>query len=179
LHFAPFFDRQVSQLSSPVRTFWIFRLSLRALLWTAIAQRLLDIIENHPAHLYVLANAEIGASKGLITRLLRIDIDYSKPLAHGHPINNVELPAGIEPIPEAGGAAETFPQDIYTEFNNDIVEPRRPGFWELLNAQKKRTQIHSTQRMISILKKTKHPKTADEKYSYLDRLCGRSRQQCP
>lgn len=110
---------------------------LRALLWTAISQRLLDVIDNHPPHLHVLANAEIGASKGLTTRLLRIDVDYSKPLAHGHPIIASELPAGIEPTPEAGGAAETFPQDVYIEFNNDIDEPRSPGYWEYLNARKK------------------------------------------
>ena len=110
---------------------------LRALLWTAIVDQLLDVIDKRPSHLYVRANDEIGASKGQTTRFLRIDVDYSKPLAHGHPILASELPAGIKLISETEGGPETFHEDVYLEFNNDIDEPRNPGYWELLSAEKK------------------------------------------
>jgi len=52
-----------------------------------------DIVDNRPAHLYLIAESDIGASNGKSTPYLRLDFDYSTAEVHGHPIGQSEKPA--------------------------------------------------------------------------------------
>jgi hypothetical protein len=85
----------------------------------SIEQRLISVIENRPAHLYLEHGIDVGASKGKPTNLIRFDIDYDTPLAHGHPILAKELPPGADVITDVRYA---FSDDEYYDFDHDIDE---------------------------------------------------------
>jgi hypothetical protein len=95
------------------------RTELDRCLWWSIEQRLVEVIENRPAHLYFQHVDDVGASKGEMTKLIRFDIDYNTPIAHGHPILAKELPSHADVITEPRYA---FPADVYDDFDHDIDE---------------------------------------------------------
>lgn len=98
-------------------------------LWEAIGDDLLNVVENRPAHLFVESKCELGACGGKPCNVMRLDIDYSKPLAHGHP-----RPAQAN-YALLGGSCfkEAFTDHDYLTFSNDIDEPPLIDYYAYLD----------------------------------------------
>jgi hypothetical protein len=92
---------------------------LEEFLFWSMHQSLVRVIDSRPKYLYLKYIEELGASKGKPTKLVRFDMNYDTPIAHGHPILSSELPAGA---PVIQTPCYAFPDEIYTEFNHDIDE---------------------------------------------------------
>lgn len=88
--------------------------------WCAMEQALMYVVEQRPPHLYVQADGVIGASEGEPVATIRFDLDYGKPLIHGHP--RLEIPGDAKLI-DLNSDKQNFPTDFYDEYFNDIDEP--------------------------------------------------------
>jgi hypothetical protein len=96
---------------------------LQYLLRSAIAVDLRNIADNHPPQLFIEADHEIGACEGQWTRILRLDVDYDTPIAHGHPRSKVPLG---EKLLQTLAEKNQYADDEFLTFSNDIDEPRDP-----------------------------------------------------
>jgi hypothetical protein len=110
---------------------------LNFLLFSAIAVDFRNVVENRPGLLFIEADHEIGASEGQWTRILRLDMNYDKPVAHGHPRN--KLPDGETLLP-VNPDTNQFSNDDHTEYNNDIDEPREADFYAIKNWMAKKSR---------------------------------------
>ena len=106
---------------------------LMHILWFAISLDLLNVVENRPLHIYLRDNDFIGASDGQPINTIRFDLDYGKPLAHGHP--RLLIPPDAKVLLLNDPDYRNFSNDDYDEYILDIDEPPPEGLHTLPDDQ--------------------------------------------